>query len=155
MKKNQLIIVLAIIVLIFIFVVVLSFFLKDKSPKEEVIPEELATAEDFLGSPIITGSFVEMDIKSNTLYLETYDTDQRQDIIFSVEITDKTIFRKSSQQENSLALKDYSEALDFLYQGTPLKVFVQDPLKERPEAFVVEIDADFPRFFQPAEVEPL
>ena len=156
MKKNQFIVILVIITLIFLLVI-FTLLRKEKPLEEEIIREEPITIEDFLGSPIITGNFVELDIKNDTLYLETYDFDQRQDIIFSVEITEKTILKKTSREVEELLIikENYSEALNFLSQGTPLKVFVQDPLKERPEAFVVEIDVDFPLFFELPETDAL
>ena len=148
--------ILVIITLIFLLVI-FTLLRKEKPLEEEIIREEPITIEDFLGSPIITGNFVELDIKNDTLYLETYDFDQRQDIIFSVEITEKTILKKTSREVEELLIikENYSEALNFLSQGTPLKVFVQDPLKERPEAFVVEIDVDFPLFFELPETDAL
>ena len=157
MGKGKNLIIAAVILFLILFVFLYyTVYLPEKRAiiREEPVREK--TFEDFWGSPIISGSFVEMDFENNLLYLETYDSNRRKDIIVSVQTTEKTIFKKTSRQSKDyLIIEDYSEALNLLSKGAPLKVFVPDLSEEKPEAFVVEIDVDFPFFPQPTIMESL
>lgn len=156
-KKNIIIILVILILIILISSYFFLYFRREGIElREEVYFDDSIIIESFLLNPVISGSFVEMDFRNNVLYFETYDPEQRQDIISSVQITDKTVFKKKRKEnEDRLIFQSHSQAFDSLFQGVPLRIFVEDISVENPEALLVKIDTDFSLLFGPAIMESL
>jgi len=155
-KENKIIIFAAILVLLVAIFLYYNFYFSEKEKVVLDTPEREMIFEDFLGNPVISGNFIEMDFEKNILYFDSYDRSQKKDIIYSVQVTEKTIFRKTSREiEKPETITDYRGFFSVLSQGSPLKVYVANLLEEKPEAFAVEIDTDFPFFPEPALMDSL
>jgi hypothetical protein len=136
-------ILIGILHIVFFYTMGLFFWEKRNLPEVEVENVNPYLLKEFSGGPVVTGEFLEIDTERNLLSIQTYDPDLREDIIFTVKITDNTIFAKKTAPDNKEELytkeKFYLDVLPNVNRGTYFSVTVDDIGKKPPEAFLVRV----------------